>query len=231
MKDSKDLVSVLLSTYNSEPTIKRSINSLLNQSYEEIEILIMDDASNDNSYDICKNFEKGYTNIRVYKNHENLGLTRSLNLLIKEAKGAYIARQDADDFSHELRIEKQIEFLNSSNIHACTTRAKIINTERVIPNLSFFVSPKLTIKYKNPFIHGSLLIRSEILKRLNNYDERFYYAQDYKLMKDLLINGYKAKIMKQAFYYLNMENNISTNFSDEQNYYANCVRKNLTPTR
>ena len=116
MNSSKDLVSVLLSTYNSESTIKRAINSLIEQSYEEIEILIMDDASSDNSYNICKNFEKDYTNIRVYKNHENLGLTRSLNLLIKEAKGAYIARQDADDFSHELRIEKQIEFLNSSNI-------------------------------------------------------------------------------------------------------------------
>tara|TARA_B100001540_G_scaffold299040_1_gene303102 strand:+ start:1592 stop:2287 length:696 start_codon:yes stop_codon:yes gene_type:complete len=231
MKGSKDLVSVLLSTYNSESTIKRAINSLIDQSYEEIEILIMDDASSDNSYNICKNYERDYKNIRAYKNHENLGLTRSLNLLIKEAKGAYIARQDADDFSHKLRIEKQIEFLNSYNLHACSTRAKIINTERVIPNLSFFVPPKLTIKYKNPFIHGSLLIRSEILKILNNYDERFYYAQDYKLMKDLLINGYKAKIMKQHFYYLNMKNNISTNFSEEQNYYANCVRKNLTPVR
>ena len=49
--------------------------------------------------------------------------------------------------------------------------------------------------------------------------------------KDLLINGYKARIMRESFYYLNMKNNISTNFSEEQNYYANCVRKNLSPTR
>ena len=119
MKGSKDLVSVLLSTYNSESTIKRAINSLIDQSYEEIEILIMDDASSDNSYNICKNYERDYKNIRAYKNHENLGLTRSLNLLIKEAKGAYIARQDAHDFSNKLRIEKQIEYLNSNNLHAC----------------------------------------------------------------------------------------------------------------
>ena len=121
--------------------------------------------------------------------------------------------------------------LNSSNLDACSTRAKVIDSNRVIPNLSFFLPLKLTIKYKNPFIHGSLLIKSEILKKLNNYDENFYYAQDYKLMKDLLINGYKLGIMKQPLYYLNMDNNISTNFSEEQNYYANCVRKNLIPDR
>ena len=231
MVDRKNLVSVLLCTYNSESTIVKSISSLIDQTYNEIEILILDDASKDNSYNICKKYEKEFNNIKLYRNSVNLGLTKSLNVLLKEARGSYIARQDADDFSHVLRIEKQIEFLNSSNLDACSTRAKVIDSNRVVPNLSFFLPPKLTIKYKNPFIHGSLLIKSKILKKINNYDENFYYAQDYKLMKDLLINGYKLGIMKQPLYYLNMDNNISTNFSEEQNYYARCVRKNLIPDR
>ena len=126
----KNLVSVLLCTYNSESTIVKSISSLLDQSYKEIEILIMDDASKDNSYNICKKYEEEYNNIKLYKNSKNLGLTKSLNLLLKEARGSYIARQDADDFSHVLRIEKQIEFLNSSNLDACSTRAKVIDSNR-----------------------------------------------------------------------------------------------------
>ena len=85
MNKSKDLVTVILSVYNSEKTITASIDSLVNQTYKNLEILIIDDGSEDSSLDICKKYENEYLNIRVYENEENIGLTKSLNKLIKKA--------------------------------------------------------------------------------------------------------------------------------------------------
>tara|TARA_B100001996_G_C18478354_1_gene522790 strand:- start:531 stop:788 length:258 start_codon:yes stop_codon:yes gene_type:complete len=85
------------------------------------------------------------------------------------------------------------------------------------------------MKFKNPFIHGTLLIKKKVLNDLGNYDEKFIYSQDYKLFFDFLNSGYKIKNLNKILYYLNMENNISTNFSSEQKYYADCVRKNISP--
>ena len=98
-----------------------------------------------------------------------------------------------------------------------------------IPGLSFYIPTKLSIKYKNPYIHGSLMIKHEVLKSLNYYSEDFYYAQDYKLAWDLHKNNYKVGVKNKALYVLNTKNNISENFRNEQKYYADCVRKELNP--
>ena len=86
------------------------------------------------------------------------------------------------------------------------------------------------MKYKNPFIHGTLLIKKSIMEDIGLYDENFYYAQDYKLMKDLIKKNYKFKIINECLYFLNMKNNISTLKKDEQKYYSECVRKNIVPS-
>jgi len=83
--------------------------------------------------------------------------------------------------------------------------------------------------FKNPVIHGSLMIYSKVLKDLGMYDEKFYYAQDYKLVKDLIKGSYKLKILKKVLYELNMVNNISQIYNDEQKYFADCVKKNKAP--
>jgi glycosyltransferase involved in cell wall biosynthesis len=227
-KDTK-LISVIMSAYNCEDTISESIDSIVNQTYKNIELLIVDDSSSDRTYEILKKYENEYSFIKVFKNDINIGLTKSLNKLIKNSKGEFIARQDADDISFKNRLESQLFFLKENNLDACTTRAVTTPENRVIPSLSYFLPLRLVIRYKNPFIHGSLLIRKKIMIEINCYDEAFYYAQDYKLMKELIINKYKIKIMKSALYNLNTENNISTTFSKDQKYYADCVRKNKNP--
>jgi len=85
------------------------------------------------------------------------------------------------------------------------------------------------MKIKNPYIHGTLLIKKSILEKVGNYDEDFYYSQDYKLMNDLLVNKFRVRILKQPLYYLNMKGNISVNNKIEQQYYADCVRNNQIP--
>jgi len=222
-------VSFILSCYNSQNTISKSIESLLNQTYKNIEILLLDDGSTDNTYKICSDYERNNSQIVLFRNEVNIGLTKSLNFLYKKASGDFIARQDGDDYSHKERIEKQLNFIINNNLDGCTTRAQIIGTKKVIPKLSRLLPVGFVLKYKNPFIHGSLLLKKEILFNNNGYDERFVYAQDYKLMKDLVTSNNKIRIMNSTLYFLNMNDNISSNFKSEQAYYANCVRKGINP--
>ncbi len=116
MNKSGNLVSILLSVYNSEKTIEESLNSLLNQTYKNIEILVIDDGSKDSSLEICKSYENKNKQIEVYENKNNIGLTKSLNKLLIRSRGELIARQDADDISSPERIEKQVEFLIKKKI-------------------------------------------------------------------------------------------------------------------
>jgi len=229
MNNINDKVSVIMSVYNNEADVSDSIESIINQTYKNIELLIVDDGSKDSTLKICKEYAKQYKNIKLYENKTNIGLTKSLNKLINFTTGEYIARQDADDISNLTRIEKQLKFLNANNIDACCTRANIMNTKKIIPGLSFYLPIKMIINIKNPFIHGTLLIKKSTLNKLGNYDERFIYSQDYRLMKNLVLSSYKVKTINETLYHLNMENNISNKFKDEQKYYSDCVKKDIDP--
>ena len=230
MMNNKYFLSVLMSVYNSETTVDKSIKSIINQSYKNFEFLIMDDFSNDNTFSICKTFEENYENIKVYRNEENLGLTMSLNKLIRLSKGQFIARQDGDDVSHKQRFEKQLNYIEKKNLDGCTTRAKVIQTNKLIPGLSFYFPQSFLLRYKNPFIHGSLLIKKTSIQKLGGYNDKFYYSQDYKLMWDLIKTGGKITIMKEPLYSLNMEENISTLMKEKQQYYASFVKKGKNPS-
>ena len=111
MKIKQPLVSVIMSVYNCEKYIEDALNSIINQTYKNKEILLVDDNSNDNTVKIIEKIIKGKNNIFFIKNSENLGLTKNLNTLIKMANGEYICRMDADDISINTRIEKQVNFL------------------------------------------------------------------------------------------------------------------------
>tara|TARA_B100000029_G_scaffold475048_1_gene518002 strand:- start:3022 stop:3717 length:696 start_codon:yes stop_codon:yes gene_type:complete len=221
------LVSVIVSIYNNEDTVQESIKSLINQSYKYIEILIMDDGSTDRSLDLLQELKDD--RIKIFSNKENIGLTKSLNFLIGKSKGRYIARHDSDDVSHKDRIQHQINLMLNKNIKVSTCRAFINNSNKKIPGFSFYLPHKLSIKYKNPFIHGTLLIEKELLSNLGNYDERFYFAQDYKLFNDLIRGNFKIHSIKKPLYYLNTKNNISTIFKNEQKYFSDCVKKGVSP--
>jgi len=223
-------ISVLTSVYNDEENIGNAIESILNQEYENFEFLIMDDCSTDETRNICNKYSKKDKRIKIFRNSKNLGLTKSLNILIKNSSGFFVARQDSDDISYDKRLATQYKLLSETNIDGCTTLALIKDTNKVIPKFSRYVSPKLVIKYKNPFIHGTLMLKREVMNEIGFYNENFYYAQDYKLMKDLIDKKYNLKIISKVLYQLNMNNNISKIHKKEQREYAQYVKKGKTPT-
>ena len=229
MTSSNALVSVLLSTYNSEESISESIDSLLSQTYKNLEILISDDGSTDSTKEICKKFQLKDERVLFSSNKKNIGLTKSLNNLAQKASGSLIARHDADDISLPYRIEEQIQFMKTKKLDAVTSRSLVKQNNKKRPGISFYIPDKLLINRKNPFIHGTLIIKKNVFQEIGYYDERFYYAQDYKLFYDLLDKGYKVKTLNKALYILNTENNISSENLERQNYYADCVRFRKTP--
>ena len=229
MNNEINTVSIIMSVYNSEKTLSKSIESILNQTYKQFEFLIMDDGSTDNTLGILEKYALKDKRIRVLQNKKNIGLTKSLNILISKSRGTFLVRQDADDISKKERIKKQLDFIAQKNLDASTTRAKIIGENRITPRFSYFLPKKILIRYKNPFIHGSLIIKKSILKEHNYYDEKFYYSQDYKLMSDLVKSKVRIGIIKEPLYYLNMKNNISTNYQKEQQHYAQCVKLGIEP--
>lgn len=218
-----------MSVYNDEKNIDKSIKSIMSQTYKNLELHILDDGSDDKTWKIINKYKTEYQNIFIYKNKNNLGLTKSLNYLVNQTNGEIIARHDSDDLSHPERIEKQLNIMTKYNLDFCTTRAQIIQNNKITPKFSYYIPKKIVVKYKNPFIHGTLMIKKRVIINVGMYDENFYYSQDYKLMTDLLNINSKYKILRTPYYKLNFENNISTEFKEEQKYYAFCVKKKLTP--
>lgn len=218
-----------MSTFNNEDTVGSSVKSILNQTYSDFNFLIIDDGSKDSTFDILKKFEFNDKRIKIYKNSDNIGLTKSLNKLIKFSNKRYIARQDADDISLPKRLESQINYAEINNLHVCTTLARVMDSDQVRPKISHLLPQKIIIKRKNPFIHGTLLMKKSLMEEVGLYDENFYYSQDYKLFYDLIKKGVKVGVLRKPLYRLNTKNNISSNSKMKQAYYANCVKKQILP--
>lgn len=176
------LVSVLISVYNEEKWIKKSLNSILNQTYKRLEIIIINDGSTDNTLNILKKIKKKDKRIKIF-NQKNKGLTKSLNIGIKYCKGKYIARMDADEISFKNRIKKQVLFLEKNKDYA------LVGGWRIDINKNQKKKIKLPINDKEikewliracVISHGSVMIRSKKLKKYK-YDENFRTSQDYDL--------------------------------------------------
>ena len=104
-------ISVIVPIYNSEKYLKKCLDSLVSQTLKNIEILLINDGSSDNSLEICKNFERKYSNVKVFS-HENKGVSYTRNVGLMNAKGAYITFLDADDYLSSNSIKNLISFFD-----------------------------------------------------------------------------------------------------------------------
>ena len=107
-------VSVIMGIYNTESKLADSIESILQQTYSDWELIMCDDGSTDRTYEIAKKYSDKYENIYLLKNNKNMGLAYSLNKCLKYASGKYIARSDADDINLPNRFKVQVEFLEKN---------------------------------------------------------------------------------------------------------------------
>lgn len=182
-KKKKFKLSVLFSYYNNQETIKKSLESIINQTYKNFEIIICSDGSTDRSDIIVKHLIENFDNILLLKSYKNSGLTKTLNHMMKFSRGEYFARHDADDYSHKQRLEYQINFLNvNKNIDVLGSNGIHINRQiKKFIKMPFDNSSiKKSLAIKNPFIHSSIVINGKLLRK-NKYDHNFLKCQDYEL--------------------------------------------------
>src|SRR5690606_38979449 len=132
------LVSVIMPAFNCDRYVEQAIESILNQTYSNFELLVADDASTDNTLSILERFAKGNSRIRLFVNERNQKLLKTRNMLLREACGHLITFQDADDYSHPQRLELMVkEFrvnsrlgLLSSQVAYITESGNVVRTSR-----------------------------------------------------------------------------------------------------
>ena len=122
------LVSVIIPCYNAENYVEEAVRSIMTQTYKNLEIIVTDDCSTDNTLKVLRNLAVEDSRIKIIENKENLKIVKSLNNMINIAQGKYIARMDADDISFPERIEKQLAFMDANPEYGlCGTNALCID--------------------------------------------------------------------------------------------------------
>ena len=195
----KQFISVILPVYNGSKTIKRAVDSILAQTYDSFELIIINDGSTDETKNILNLFKD--KRIVLINNQKNLGKVHALNNGILRAKGKYIAFLDADDVALPQRLEKQVYFLeqNPSIVVVGTATKEIYRdgTEKIRYRPPDTRAIKKNIIRICPFTHSSTMIRREVFDRIGLYDpskdgpKRLSIGEDYDLWVRMLSAGYE----------------------------------------
>lgn len=210
-KRDSPLVSVIMAAYNCSQFVDESINSIMNQTYSNIELIIVDDNSTDNTRVILEKWKKTYPQINLIFNSKNTGPANARNIAIRMASGKYLAIMDADDISMPERIEKQVNFMEeNAEIGVLGTECRILHKNVIIKPKFNHDKIKIAFLFGNQLSHPSIMIRASLLKNLNFlYNESFVPAEDYYLWINLINSTLFANINEELVFYRLHGDNIS----------------------
>ena len=219
---SKPLVTIITPSYNSKKYIIETIDSVLNQTYTNFEMLIIDDCSNDGSYDLIKNYIKCDDRIKLYRLEKNSGCPATpRNYALKLAKGEYIAFLDSDDIWHNQKLELQIEYMLKYDSSFTASEIKIFHDKQEIEqetaswiDFNSLQTRKIShekLIYKNIIPNSSVVVKKSIIKNfLFNEDLRYKAIEDYHMWLRLLQeHDYCHKLFNQLLFYRIAETSIS----------------------
>lgn len=209
------LVSVVMPVYNASDYLEKAIESILNQTYQKFEFIIVDDASTDNSWKILKKFKKKDKRIKLFRNEKNLGVSQTAKLAIEKSKGSFLARMDADDIAHPKRLEKQIKFLlKNPKTVAVGSQCYLINSEgKKIGQKLFPTKFEDIYKYIFTFIpvqQPTLMInKSKLPKDFEFYHDGMNTAEEVELLFKLFLYGKVENLNEKLHYYRLHDRNTS----------------------
>lgn len=223
----KEKVSVIMTSFNSELTICEAIDSILNQTFSNLELIIVDDCSSDSTLNLIKQYAD--PRIKLFQLKKNGGLARALNFGFTKVKGKFIARMDSDDVSLKERIEIQVKFLHShseidlvgSNAHLCDENLNVIGELNKPLNFNLI---KDFMKYNSPCIHPTWMFRKCILEENYSYNEKLIVSQDYDFLARLVLNGKKiANIPQTTLFYRHIKSSSSYKKQYQQLLFGNAI--------
>jgi glycosyltransferase involved in cell wall biosynthesis len=220
-------VSVLLPVKNGLPFLHDAIASLVAQTHPDVEILVIDDGSTDGGPQEV--VAQALSHVRVIKSNGQ-GVAAALNAGLRAATGAFIARQDADDWSHPERLARQFEYLTQhANIDVLATCAEFVDREGRPVETTWTMSvrreqdtaqtsPTLAalLPVRSALTHGSIMARREVLREAGGYRPQAVYAEDYDLWLRLLPNARFAKLPTRLYTYRLHDVTVSQQYRDIQ---------------
>ena len=224
-------VSVVMPVYNTPISyLREATESILQQTYTDFEFIIVDDHSNEETVGYLSSLTDA--RIRILRNSENLGITKSLNKGFAVASGKYIARMDADDISVPTRLEKQVRFMEDNpDVIVCGTAVRFFSEtgdknlyRPQIDNMEEF-RIRLLFENRGP-IHPSVMYRSSMLEKYHiSYDERFPFAQDYAMWVTCSKNGSIRIIDEVLLFYREHKKQVSITGLTVQDNCATRIRE------
>ena len=214
-----------MSTYNEEKYIETSLKSLLNQTFKEFEIIIVDDASTDNTKQLIQNLQD--ERIRLICNEENQGLTKNLNKALKYVTGKYIARMDGDDIAFPTRFEKQVQYMEKhpeTMLVSCYTKS-FGDSDLVfaLPDDSEVLKVRMLVR--PVYAHPGFMMRRELIEAGYQYNEEYRTAQDYEFASRVAEKYKMGLVPEVLLLYRVHKKQISAKAGNQQFDNADKIRK------
>lgn len=210
----KPLVSVIIPAYNASRFIGETIESILNQTYENIEIVIIDDNSTDDTFKIAKEYKNKNPRISVYRNKNNLGIGANRSKGIKLSKGEYICWQDSDDIAFKDRVASQVEYLQAHKdvgvvggfLEFMTEDGKTLKTRKY--HELDEVLRKNIFRY-NPVAQPAAMFRSEVYAKVGGYDASYSVSEDLEMLFRVGIHYKFANVQKKVIRYRQLNSSLT----------------------
>ena len=179
-------VSIVLPTYNGERWLKESLESIINQTYVDWELIIVDDCSDDNTLDIAKHYQNEYENIKVIHNNVNKKLPASLNAGFRAAIGEYLTWTSDDNMYEPTAIEEMVRYLdeNSDKMMVCTAMKDVDENGNLVAERREYSDE---LMYYNDFVGACFMYRRTVLDEVGEYDENLFCVEDYEYWFRILV--------------------------------------------
>ena len=204
-------VSVIIGIYNCADTLVEALDSLYAQTYQDFKIILCEDGSRDNTFQVAQEYASKHDNILLLRNERNMGLNITLNRCLECVDTEYVARMDGDDISLPTRFEKEIEFLDSHPEYAVVSCPMIYFDE----NGEYRVGKaggeptKKSLIYGSPFCHAPSMLRTAVMKEVGGYAEekKLLRIEDYHLWTKIFAAGYKGYNLSEPLYKMRDDRN------------------------
>lgn len=204
-------VSIIMGIYNCSNYLEEAISCISKQTFTDWELIMCDDCSTDNTYEIAFKLSQQDSRIKLIKNEKNLTLAPTLNRCIEIATGKYLARMDGDDICHPERLEKEVQFLEKNAEYAVVSSfMNLFDEKGTYRTVSYKAHPLATdLADKSPFCHAGCIIRKETMVQLGGYDvsEKCHRVEDYDLWVRLYAMGQKGYNIQEALYSMRDDRN------------------------
>ncbi|WP_213819034.1 glycosyltransferase family 2 protein [Garciella nitratireducens] len=207
----KKKVSIIMGIYNCENTLSEALDSIISQTYDNWELIMCDDGSTDETYEIANKYAKKDRRIKLIKNKKNMGLAKTLNNCLEISIGDYIMRHDGDDIMVKDRIEKQVSFMNTYDYDACGSGAYLFDETGIWGLLQPDEMPNKTCMVTGgPFIHPTVIMKKDKLKQVGGYSVNKLTkkrSQDYDLWIKFFENNFILYNIQEPLIYYREDKN------------------------